>query len=400
MKRLFVQVYADGFPVGNYGNSTAIYISLGNFPSTVLMNLDSYFCVGQYPKGANSSECFGVFTPELVKLQNGFTYEIPGTKKEWFFCGGVGIGKFDYPEAQTQAGCLQQGANFPDRFSHSPKQDMNDLKLNFDDVRKTLTQVRQIRSAQSLAPTSKETADLLKQNGMHEIPSMWENPVLEFNVTLQDPPMTEHCEVIGMGGKVITFFLNELSPGGQTSLLSAMYNQVIPPHWDLPASLRLSSEKKLKCGAQDILRNLQLLPFAIHGRLALPPVQATALSNLERESRFAFTKVAQDKYRSRGSNGTKSLYTMIMALALSQKCTHAKTRASGIEQDGKSLAELGQVILKLRREVLHNYPDDFNTVNFRTGLYIPQATHLYGVPSALNLLMEESNHNIFKLQVT
>lgn len=402
--RIYIQMYVDAFPIlsgRKNASSNAIYMSFGNLDQEELQKLENYFCIGHFPKGVNKHECFKVWLTECAQLQDGFRHTFPTIDKTVFICGGIGIGKFDMPEAQSQAGALQQGADFPDRMSYASKGQLDDLKT---DLRlKTLDHVRDKREEQALNPRDAGVRRGLQQVGMHEQPSWFEGPGLHFDVTQQIPPQTCHSELLGVGGKALTLFLSELTPLGRQALNDAMETQVLPPHWDTPGALRLSINGSLQCGVEDIRRHLQLLPFAIHGMLKLPPRKSTLESKLEAEGRLTFTDKALEKYRKRQQgrrSGTTDLFAAFVAVAWSQKHTLARARRSGSPtEDLASLEELDAAVLAGRAALLKNWPDDFNVPNFLTGRHYKRAVELFGVPAALNLCMEEMNHNLYKLRV-
>jgi hypothetical protein len=260
--RAFIQIYLDAFPIlssRKNASSNAIYISFGNLDQEELQRLDNYFCIGHFPKGVNKHECFKGWMSEFVKIQNGFRFYLSNAKKLVFICGGIGIGKFDMPEAQTQAGALQQGANFPDRFSYVHKDQLGSLDFDLKDNRKTLQQIRAIRSKQAAEPRDAGVASMLQDSGLNEAPSWLENPALHFDVTQQIPPQTCHSELLGIAGKALTLFLGELTPTGRRRLREAMDEQVRPPHWENVGPLCTDLNGNLRGGAEDIRRNMQLI---------------------------------------------------------------------------------------------------------------------------------------------
>jgi hypothetical protein len=334
-------------------------------------------------------------------LRSWFVSKTAFVNKTIFICGGIGIGKFDMPEAQTQAGALQQGANFPDRFSYIHHTQLGDVNFNLKENRKTLQHIREIRALQVSNPRDPDVLRELQQAGMHQTPSWLENPALNFDVTQQIPPQTCHSEILGIAGRALTLFLSELTPIGRRDLVAAMERQVLPPHWQVPAALRLSLAGSLQCGVEDIRRHMQLIVFAMHGMLSLPPKKTTPLSKLE--CRLKFTEDALEKYRGRQHGrrqGTEKLMTAFVALAWSQKHTLARCRRSGSPaRDRESLEEVNAAVLAGRVAVHENWPDNFDIPNFLTGRHYPSSIELFGVGSALSLCMEEMNHNLYKTRV-
>ena len=389
--RVFVQVYMDAFPIlssRKNESSEAVYFSVGNWNQEELQRLDNYFCLGHFPKGVNRHECFRVWLSEFAVLQDGFRVTL-SSGKTVFLCGGIGVGKYDMPEAQAQAGALQQGADYPDRHSYIHRDDLDNLDYDLNENRKNLQQLRSVRARQAADPRSNEILTELQQIGMNPTPSALEHPSLQFDVSQQIPPQTCHSELLGIAGKALALFLHELTPIGQGTLLDAMQNQILPPHWDMPASLRVAHTGNLQCGVEDIRRNMQLLPFAIYDLLSLPPKTSTLVSKLE--SRLKFTAEALEKYRARKHNkprsqGTEDLFTAFVAMAWSLKHTQARCRRSGSPSaDRASLGELASAVFAGRKAVHANWPGEFNIPNFVTGRHYASATELYGVPAALSL---------------
>jgi hypothetical protein len=396
--RVAVLWYNDAFPIQMARKSNS---SHGDYVSNAAMP-DKLFVIGQGQKGLDRNRALAVWKPDVTALVNG-TFVLAGppqNRRKILFHGGILLVKADHPQAQHDAGSLQQGANYPSRFYHVHKKELDNLNFDLRTHRKTLDWLRDVRARKALDPTCPIIATELTRGGLRSTPSFWEDPALCFDVCQQVGPMTEHSEATGMGGLFLQAFLTEQTPVGQTRFQQALSQQPRPHHLSVVPVPKLSAKsKKLQQGMMDILYNMQIIPFALSSSfLSLPPKKkerGKVAAPLQLTAKF--TDEALAKYREK-PDAASGILTAAIALACSQKQLFAKIRSSGsFEEDKRSLDLLDQAVLSGRRALQAVYPERCKIPNFFHGLVYREAVSNYGVPIGLNLCREEGTHSKFKV---
>lgn len=219
--------YIDAFPVQSRrkgASTTGIYLSSGSATFEELQRLDAYVPVCYFPKGVDPFACIKVFKPSLKRMQDGFrTLAGPANNQRTvFYHGAFGLFKGDYPSQQELAGCKGTAALYPDRFSHIRDDQLSNLKFDIHLNRKTLDERREVRRQLALLSSKASKNELAKRHGLLERASPFEDPEVFSNVLVQTPPMNEHSECLGMGGKIIKAILEEFTEVGRRSLCAAL----------------------------------------------------------------------------------------------------------------------------------------------------------------------------------
>jgi hypothetical protein len=399
--RIFLQVYSDECPIMLQRKKRGLHtivVSYGNQNPEELQHQDAYSCIGMFPKGVNFMDCMEVWVPEIEKIQNGFRVDVgsPNAPKLILICGGVGLGKMDMPERLKAAGALSQRAYYPDHMSHVHRDHLSQMQ-DVHNLRKTQTQVRAVRLDQKGHPDKKQ----LQAFGLAERPSVFEKASIWFDTCQQLPPMTEHAEHIGCMQLALQTLLQNLEPRGCQQMGQLPAEQSQPPHWQALEAPVLSNKGTLSLGAVDVKHLFQILPFVLHGSvLDLPPKSSTRASRLLQQAQLRFKKTTRDEYR-RAQGYPAKLYDVFAKLAWSQKLLCAHLRESGSpERDLTSLDQLEAVVHDGRKAFLEMWPEKCNRPNFWAGVHYADSTNLFGVPSVLNLCMEEGLHGVFKEMVT
>ena len=423
--RMYLCVYGDGFQTRKLSTTglDGLYLAFGNkaFDSRTVgdihelglvppgVSLVKYFDHLFVPQiqGLNRFLCFLVsfYLPLPLELENGVL--LSKSQQESllgldendliFVTGGMGVYNADMVDAQKFAAAKGVGnATKPDRMSHaarSQKDERNsaciDMSLLWDDsifgdLRKTLQQLRHIRSRLAKIGRKGVRKKLLSIFGLQLFASPGES--IEFDPTRNIPPEPLHSEVLGVLRSFFIQFWHLLTDEGKRRVNQAFREVLLPQHWNLLRALELSSEGKLTTGAMDLLHLAQVAPFALRDFLVGP----------SDDSYFVRSAVTEGRARK------QQIYAALVSVSRELFFIYCRKRpASTPEEDRDSAQELHEVVRHTRTALDGEaFPGRFsNSPNYLTGVHYREAAQDQGHPRLLSVALQEMKHGTFKKRV-